>query len=158
MTEQAIETNHIVCAVYGRPTSRKTVTCAIDLALEHKARLTFVHILDAEFLGITAPTMIPLSAIYQQLHDLGEFSMLILCDRATRRGVEQVDYIVREGNIQRQLRQLLLELRPQILVIGRPSSPLGLQMFKSEEFERFVSEVETQTNIRTTVVDAREQE
>jgi hypothetical protein len=41
---------HIVCAVRGRPESRTTVTRAVDLALEHQAHLTFLHMIDAEFL------------------------------------------------------------------------------------------------------------
>ena len=41
---------HIICAVRGGPESRETVTQAINLALEYEARLTFLHVLDAEFL------------------------------------------------------------------------------------------------------------
>ena len=42
---------YILCAVRGGQESRRTVTRAIDLAVEHNARLNFFHILDAEFLG-----------------------------------------------------------------------------------------------------------
>ena len=45
--------DHIVCAVRGSPQSRATVTRAIDLALEHDARLTFFYAVDAEFLART---------------------------------------------------------------------------------------------------------
>jgi hypothetical protein len=42
---------HTLCAVRGGQESRNTVVHAINLALEHDARLTFFHVLDAEFLG-----------------------------------------------------------------------------------------------------------
>ena len=88
---------HIICAVRGGPESRETVDKAIDLALMHGARLTFLHILDAEFLEYA--TIGPLSVVYRELNEMGTFTMLILCDRAERRGVERVDYVLPEGNI-----------------------------------------------------------
>jgi len=78
---------HIICAVRGQPNGIETVTRAIDLALEHNAKLTFCLIVNAEFLGKASPTFTSLSAAYRQLEDMGKFSMLILCDRAQRRGV-----------------------------------------------------------------------
>ena len=54
MTDQ--KPKHILCAVRGGQESRNTVVRAIDLALEYDARLTFFHILDAEFLGAASLT------------------------------------------------------------------------------------------------------
>ena len=105
MSEKNIR--HIVCAVRGRPASRETVTKAIELALEHDARLTFLHIMDAEFMEHA--TVGPLSVIYQELKDMGEFTMMILVDRAQRRGVKEVDYVLREGNIIKQIRRFAIE-------------------------------------------------
>ncbi|MFQ5421914.1 MAG: universal stress protein, partial [Anaerolineae bacterium] len=85
MTEQT--TRQILCAVRGGPESRATVSKAIALALTHQARLTFFHVLDAEFLNYA--TIGPLSVIYQELAEMGKFAMLILCDRAKRRGVAE---------------------------------------------------------------------
>ena len=101
------KSQHIICAVRGGPESRATVTRAIDLALGSGARLTFFHVMDAEFLGYA--TIAPLSVVYNELVEMGTFTMLILCDRAQRRGVAQVNCIVREGNIRKQLRQFAFE-------------------------------------------------
>ncbi len=96
---------HVACAVRGGPESRATVTRAIDLALEHGAKLTFVHVMDADFLGYA--TIGPLSVVYQELREMGNFMMLILQDRAIRRGVQDVGYVLMEGNIRKRLRDFV---------------------------------------------------
>ena len=153
MTEQ--RPRHIICAVRGGPESRETVTCAIDLALEANARLTFFHVMDAEFLEHA--TVGPLSVVYRELVEMGTFAMLILCDRAQRRGVAQVDYLVREGNIRKQLRQFAGETHAEVMVMGRPTRGPGRNVFNREEFEAFVAELEREGNLRlVTVAPPRE--
>lgn len=102
--------NQILCAVRGGPESRETVTYAIDLALFRGARLAFFHALDARFLNHA--TTGPFSVVYQELVEVGKFAMLILVDRAQRRGVAEVNYAVREGNIRKQLRLILVPEAP----------------------------------------------
>jgi nucleotide-binding universal stress UspA family protein len=147
---------HVLCAVRGRPESRETVTRAIDLALEHEARLTFVHIIDAEFLGPATPTMSPLKMVYQQLHNMGEFAMLILVDRAKRRGVEQVKYILRTGNIRKQLNQAINEIHPDALVIGKPPQRSKESVFKSEEFDALINEIKKLSNLEIFIVNTED--
>lgn len=146
MTNKAIQ--HIICAVRGQPESRKTVTRAIDLALEHNAHLTFCLIIDIDFLGKAAPILTPLQAAYRQLEDLGKFTMLILCDRAQRRGVDKVDYLIRRGKIPQQLRMLASETTAELLVLGRPMCSMGRSVFTPAEFDSFVDSVEQETAIR----------
>jgi nucleotide-binding universal stress UspA family protein len=143
MTEKL---KHIVCAVRGGPESRDTVTHAIDLALETGARLTFFHVLDAEFLQHAMVG--PLSVVYSELAEMGTFAMLILCDRARRRGVTQVDYIVREGNITRQLLQFAVETQAEALVMGRPTRSPGRNVFRVEQLEALGVELEHVGQIR----------
>ena len=140
----------IICAVRGGRESRETVSRAIDLALETGARLTFFHAMDAEFLNHA--TIGPLSVVYQELVEMGEFAMLILCDRAQRRGVTQVDYIVREGNIRKQLRQFAIETRATVMVMGRPTRSPGSNVFKAAEFEDFVSGLEKEGRLQIVLV------
>jgi nucleotide-binding universal stress UspA family protein len=137
---------HIICAVRGGPESRDTVSRAIDLAVQFGARLTFFHVMDAEFLEYA--TVGPLSVVYHELVEMGAFAMLILCDRAQRRGVAYVDYVVQEGNIHKQLYQLALETRAEMMVMGRPTRSPGRNVFKADEFETFVAELEQQGNLR----------
>lgn len=145
---------HIICAVRGVPTSRVTVTRAIDLALEHKARLTFLHIDNASFLITAGPSMTTLSKVYKNMRNLSEFAMLVLCDRAERRGVEEVDYLVREGEIMDQIRKVLHEVSPDILVIGKPlNSAEGTPSFSQPEFDGFVQEIKQNFEIKVHTVE-----
>jgi nucleotide-binding universal stress UspA family protein len=132
---------HIVCAIRGSPQSRATVTRAIDLALEHDARLTFFYVVDAEFQAQAAIGS-PLSVIYQELTQMAEFSMLIVCDRAQRRGVRVVDYVVREGNVRKQLLEFAAETRADIFVMGWPMRGPGRPTFTADDFESFAVELE----------------
>jgi len=141
---------HIICAVRGGPESRETVTCAIDLALEAGARLTFFHVLDAEF--VEYATVGPLSVVYHELVEMGTFTMLILCDRAQRRGVAEVDYVVREGNIRKQLRQFAIETRSEVMVMGRPTRSPGRNVFGPDDFAAFVAELELEGDLKVIIV------
>ena len=123
--------NHIVCAVRGRLESRATVTRAVDLALEKQARLTFLHVIDAEFLEYA--TVAPLSVVYKELVEMTRFAMLILCDRAQRRGVSDVNYLVLEGNIRKQLRQFAIDTHADLMIVGTPSTHPGKKAFKKED-------------------------
>jgi nucleotide-binding universal stress UspA family protein len=143
---------HIICAVRGGPESRETVTRAIDLALEYGARLTFLHILDAEFLEYA--TIGPLSVVYHELNEMGTFTMLILSDRAQRRGVEQVDYVLVEGNIRDGLIRYAYETKAEMMVVGRPIRSPSRNVFKTAEFDDFVSELEQEGNLTIIKVPA----
>lgn len=144
---------HIVCAVRGSPQSRATVTRAIDLALERAARLTFFYAVDVEFLSRTTVRG-PLSVVYRELIDMSEFTMLILKDRAERRGVAQVDFIVREGDVRTQLGDLVREMQPEVLVLGWPLRGAGRPRFRPDEFRAFVAELEREGNTCVEVVPA----
>lgn len=141
----------ILCAVRGGPESRDTVTRAVDLALETGAKLTFFHAMDAEFLGQAAIGR-TLSGIYSELHEMGKFAMLILVDRAQRRGVENVDYIMREGNIHKQLRQIAIETKAEIMIVGRPTRSPTSNVFKVDEIEAFAEGLAREGGLRVVVV------
>ncbi len=144
VTTQTVK--QIICAVHGGPESRDTVIRAIFLALEFGSRLTFFHVLDAEFLGYA--TLGTLRVVYQELEEMGKFVMLILCDRARERGVTEVDYILRKGNIRDQLRQLTIETGAEVMVMGRPTRSPAKNVFKLGDFDAFVANLEREANIR----------
>ncbi|MBU0491122.1 MAG: universal stress protein [Chloroflexi bacterium] len=150
MSEKKVK--HVLCAVRGGRESRDTVTRAIDLALETGARLTFFHAIDAEFLGHA--TVGRLSVVYQELHEMREFAMLILCDRAQRRGVSEVGYEVREGDIKAELRQCADETDAEVLVLGRPVRSPGSNVFTPDEFDELVTFLDAETDRRVVQVNA----
>lgn len=143
---------HIICAVRGGEESRITVTHAINLALELEAHLTFFHVLDAEFLGSASLTMTSVRMVYQELHEMGVFAMLIVCDRASRRGVMNVDYLVREGDIRANLRKLAADTHAELLVLGYPTRSPGSNVFKAGELEEFAKGLEEDTDLQIVLV------
>jgi nucleotide-binding universal stress UspA family protein len=147
---------HIICAVRGGPESRETVTRAIDLALAYKARLTFLHVLDAAFLEYA--TIGPLSVVYRELNEMGTFTMLILADRADRRGVERVDYVLPEGDIREELIRYAMDTRAEMMVIGRPTRSPGRNVFKIGAFDDFVAQLEEKANLKIIKVPAEPQD
>ena len=92
--------------------------------------------------------MAPLQTIYRQLEDMGEFSKLILCDRAKNRGIKEIDYLIRKGNIPEQLRQLASTVKAEIMVLGRPIRRMGHSVFSPAKFVSFVENLEQETGIR----------
>jgi hypothetical protein len=106
--------------------------------------------MDAEFLNHA--TIAPLSVVYRELDEMAHFAMLILCDRAQRRRVKQVDCAVRQGNIRKQLRQFVIEAQADVLVMGRPTRSPGSNVFKPVEFDLFVAELEQAANVRIVTV------
>jgi hypothetical protein len=125
----------------------------VDLALEHDARLTFFYAVDVEFLARTTIRG-PLSVVYRELTEMSEFTMLILKDRAERRGVAQVDSIIREGDVRTQLLGLVGEVRPDVTVLGWPLRGANRPRFKPAEFRAFVAELEREGNTRVEVAPA----
>jgi len=124
------------------------VTKAIDLALEHQARLTFVHVTSADFLVSATPTMLSHQTTLKQLRDLSEFTMMVLVDRATRRGVQNVDYLIRNGQILEQLRVVISEFKPNMVVIGKPISTLTAdRSTDADELNDFIQDIESQPDI-----------
>jgi nucleotide-binding universal stress UspA family protein len=144
MSPEAVK--HIICAVRGRPESRATVSRAVDLALEHQTRLTFLHVIDAEFLEYA--TVAPLSVVYKELVEMSRFAMLILCDRAQRRGVSEVNYIILEGNIRKQLHQFVIDTHADLMIMGTPSPGPGKNVFKQEELKQFIRGMEEDGDLR----------
>jgi nucleotide-binding universal stress UspA family protein len=121
------------------------------MALEAGARLTFAYVVDAEFKARTTASG-RLSVIYSELVSMSEFLMLILCDRARRRGVSQVDFVIREGNVRRQLRQVVAETDAELLVLGVPARGPGKATFKMAEFEAFVDELKQLRPLRVVLI------
>jgi nucleotide-binding universal stress UspA family protein len=154
MTPQTI--HHIVCAIRGGPESRETVSSALDLARETDARLTLFHVVDAEFLGYTS--IGPLSIAYHELLEMAKFALLILCNWAERCGVARVDYVLRQGNIRHELRQLTVETDAEAIVMGRPRRDSGHNVFRASEFKTFIAELDLGGDLRTIQVTPSDNE
>lgn len=116
---------------HSRRASQPTIRKAISQAKETDNQLYFLYVVNLGFLERTVSlTMTSIRMVYQELHETGVFAMLILCDRATRRGVTKVDYLVREGDTRMNFRDLAVETHAEIIMMGYPTRSPGANVFK----------------------------
>lgn len=146
---------YILCLVRGGKESKRTVTKAIDIALETDARLVFFHVIDVEFLSQSMMGT-RLRVAYQALYEMSDFAMDILKDRAERRGVKEVETLLREGNILKELKKAAAETQATLLVIGRPIPSPGSNIFENDELLTFAKELAEMGNLEVIVVGDEE--
>lgn len=92
--------------------------------------------------------MTPVRSIYEKLHEMGE----LICDRASRRGVANLDYELHEGDIKLNLRQIAIGTHADILVKDRPIHSPGSNVFNKENFAEFIKSLEADTDPHIIVV------
>jgi nucleotide-binding universal stress UspA family protein len=117
-----------------------TASRAIELALEGDARLTFFHVVDAEFLRTAATD--PLQLGFSTLVKMAMSAMLGFCDQALRRGI-RAEVILREGNTCSELRRIAEETRAELLVMGSPEPGSDRNVFGMYEFDIFIAELDS---------------
>ncbi|MFQ5855249.1 MAG: universal stress protein [Anaerolineae bacterium] len=140
---------HIVCAARGGNGSRPAVTRAIALAKERDAGLTFLFVVDAEFLSHAI--IGPPSVVHQQLRDMGEFIMATLQAKALESGVT-ADFAVREGRVREQIRQYLEDNDVEVLVMGRPVEETDAATFDAGTVSNFAAALEHETGVEVVLV------
>jgi nucleotide-binding universal stress UspA family protein len=151
MSEETVK--HILCAVRSQPSGQRTVKHAIELALTHEARLTFAQVVDVEFVALITSKPAGLEAIYRELTAMAEFAMMVVARQAELRGVEDVNYAVRRGKVPEMLMSLAREIKPDVLVIGRPGRTPGRNIFTEATVMAFVADVEQKVGVRAVIVD-----
>jgi nucleotide-binding universal stress UspA family protein len=134
---QSETAKHVICAIRGGLESRATASRAIDLALEDDARLTFFHVVDAEFLGTAATD--PLHLGSSTLVEMAMSAMLGFCEQAQRRGVITAEAALRKGNTCSELRRLAEETEAERLVIGSPRQGSDRNVFGMDELDIFLA-------------------
>lgn len=132
----------IVCAIRGGPHSQPTITRAIHLAQETGQPLYFLYIVNLDFLSHTSSTRV--HTISGEMHQMGEFILLMAQDVAARQGVE-AGGVIRHGNVGEEIMTLCHELEAEYLVLGRPKVEREDTVFTRELLQQFVARTEEQT-------------
>ncbi len=149
MTEQAEKlVKHIICAVRSRPGGEETVHRAIQMALDSGARLTFVQVVDVEFLAGVMDKRASVKAVTRQLREMADFTMTLVCEQAQLRGVKDVRCVVRSGDVRSQLLQFVSEQDADVLVMGRPKPMPGPDQFNDAGLEAFVDRLQRAGTLR----------
>ncbi|MFQ5594517.1 MAG: universal stress protein [Anaerolineae bacterium] len=139
----------IVCPARGGQGSRPAVNRAIRLAKERNADLTFLFVVDVEFLSYA--TVGRLSVIQRQLRDMGEFIMATLQAKARESGVI-ADYAVLEGEVREQIRKYLEENPVDTLVMGRPIEETEVAVFNAGTVSNFAAALEREAGIEVILI------
>jgi nucleotide-binding universal stress UspA family protein len=135
--------NHILCGVRSRPGGEETVARAIDLALESGAQLTFCQIVDTTFINRFSGRGSARKAATEEIHDMAEFALSIICDQALAAGVSNVNCIVRVGDVRGALLELVAITGADLLVLGRPQQSVpGRSVFDDRKRSEFIAEME----------------
>ena len=93
----------------------------------------------------------------KELIEMSKFAMMILCDRAQRRGVTKVDYKVIEGSIRTQLLQFSIDTHAELIIMGRPIRSPGSNVFTRDDFDSFAASLAEEANIEIFLVTPESQ-
>jgi nucleotide-binding universal stress UspA family protein len=140
----------IVCAVRGGSASQLTITKAIALARETGLPLHFLYIVNLDFLENTPTSRV--QVISQEMHQMGEFILLMAQETAARQGVN-AEADVRHGSVSEELIGLCHELKAAYLVLGRPMIEQEDTVFTQDLLGAFVEATEEQTGAKVVFPD-----
>jgi nucleotide-binding universal stress UspA family protein len=132
----------IVCAVRGGPASQPTIAKAIALAQETGLPLCFLYVVNLDFLSQTPTSRV--HTISQEMHQMGEFILLMAQEAAARQGIS-AEGVVRRGSVAEELIGLCHELEADYLVVGMPKVDQEDTVFTQELLREFVAHTEEQT-------------
>jgi nucleotide-binding universal stress UspA family protein len=135
----------IVCATRGGHTSEAAQDLAIRLAQENDEELVFLYVADTGVLARTSDRR-P-HEIAHDLTRLGEFILTIAQERAEAAGVRHVRWEVRLGSMRQEVRKYIEEAGADKLVLGRPVSQGGAQVFSPSGLVNFAAELQAQTGV-----------
>jgi nucleotide-binding universal stress UspA family protein len=144
----------IVCAVRGGPASQATIDQAITLAKETRLPLYFLYVVNLDFLSHTTSSRV--HTISEQMHQMGEFILLVAQDTADRQGIS-AEGVVRHGNVGEEIIQICHELRADYLVLGRPKVQREESVFTHDLLQQFISRTEEQTGAKVVLPGGSDQ-
>ena len=143
----------IICAIRGGPASQPTIARAIALAQETGLPLTFLYVVDLDFLRHATGTHI--HTIAHEMQQMGEF--ILLAAQATA-GAQQVEAQreVRQGRLVEVVAALCRELQADYVVVGRPQVRPEESVFTHDRLEQFAENIQAATGARVVVTEAGE--
>lgn len=137
----------ILCATRGGEASYRTQQAAIALAKEHGDEIVFLYIIDLSFLNKTAAPIVV--NIENELDQMGRFFLLMAKERASEQGVE-VRTITRNGTVQEEIINAVLEEGATLVVLGRPAGEQSA--FQTSSLQAFADEIKRVTKAETILV------
>jgi nucleotide-binding universal stress UspA family protein len=143
----------IVCAIRGGPTSKPTITRAIELAQETKLELHFLYIVNLDFLAYTESSRV--RVIKEEMHEMGDFIVLAAQEKAEKQGV-QAQGAVRDGTVAEGIIEFSIEIQADYVVLGSPRFEHDENVFTRERFESFVAMVEEESGAQVALAGSQD--
>lgn len=141
--------SRIVCATRGGEASRRAQERAISLAKERSAELIFLYVTDPSACGQVSAEMA--ETLKDELNRIGRSLLHIAHARALDQGVE-TKMVTRCGPVRQTIRDFVLEVRADVLVIGAPRPFAEGRVFDEEEIRPFAEELARTTGVEVVVV------
>lgn len=136
----------ILCPTRGGPASYNTQDKAIALVKEKGDTLLFLYIVNLHFLDKTAAPIVV--DVEDEVHQMGEFLLLIAKERAEEQGVE-TRTISRKGEVRDEIKKVALEEKVSLVMFGRPAGDEST--FELADLKTFAAEIEKETGIETII-------
>ncbi len=141
----------IVCGVTGSEMSQKAALEAAALASEHSAKLTYVFAVDMEFLKASLGGRVSSSMAEDSLDHLGGHMLDNAEQLAKSKGVSPKK-VVRHGPVLEVLKQVIVEEKAELLVLGHESRTFFEKVLFKGEVEDHIEELKKQMGIDVIVI------
>ena len=142
----------IVCAIRGGPASDATVNLAIDLAKETGLPLSFLYVVNLDFLSRTSSSRV--RTISEEMSQMGEAILLTAQDQVHSQGMVTRKF-VRHGNVGQEIVQLCRDLEADYLILGLPETEGRDNVFTQDSLKRFIRSLESQTGVQVMLPEGK---
>ena len=140
----------IICPIRGGPGSKTTIETAIELAKTEAMPLTFLYVVNLDFLTHTESSRVRM--VSSELESMGDFILLSAKAKAEERGVE-TESEIRHGNVGEQIVELAQEMGASFLVMGRPGGEEEGNVFDQERLDSFINQIEEASGAKVIIAE-----
>lgn len=140
----------ILCPTRGGESSYRAQDAAIAIAKERGDELVFLYVVDLDFLSKTERAVRP-DVVAQEITRMGEFLLTMAQERARNQGVE-ASYILRQGDVQAEIKAAAVEERATTVVLGRAAGDEPECAFPPVALVEFAEEIEAEIGVEAHVV------
>ncbi len=143
----------IICPIRGGPGSKATIETAIQLAKSETMPLTFLYVVNLDFLAHTESSRVRM--VSSEMESMGDFILLSAKAKAEERGVE-AESEIRHGNVGEQIVELAQEIGASFLVMGRPGGEGEENVFDQDRLDSFIDQIEEASGAKVIIAQGAE--
>lgn len=140
----------IICPIRGGPGSKATIETAIGLAKDEEMPLTFLYVVNLDFLTQTESSRVRM--VSSEMESMGDFILISAQAKAEERGVN-ADAEIRHGEVGEQIVELAQEIEASYLVMGRPGGEEEGNVFDQERLDTFIAQIEEASGAKVIIAE-----